>query len=123
MRGSTIKKYLAVLYREDGNEASGVLQAEKLLDKVRLSISQERVRSKEVATLRAYRTPTLIVTMLIENRLVSLLPPERTLSFPCYRHTSCQMIGTYLQKKQKLEMQLNTFTTFYGITNRWDIVQ
>jgi len=59
------------------DEAAGVIQGEKLLDKVGLSIAQERVSSKEVATLRGYRTPTFIVTMLIENRFVSLLFPEK----------------------------------------------
>lgn len=71
-----------VHYREGDNEASGVIKGEKLFYKVRLSISQERVSSKEVATLRVYRTPTSVVTMLIENRLVSLLSPEKHCHFP-----------------------------------------
>jgi hypothetical protein len=75
-------KDLVAHYREDDNEVSGVKQGEKLLYKLRLSISQERVSSKEVVTLRGYRTPTLIVTMLIENRLVSLLSPEKHCHFP-----------------------------------------
>ena len=68
-------------YRED-NKVSGFVQGEKLLDKLGLSVSQEKVSSKEVATLSGYRTPTLIVTMLIENRLVSLLSLEKHCHVP-----------------------------------------
>jgi hypothetical protein len=64
------------------DEAAGVIQGEKLHDKVGLSIAQERFSSKEVTTLRGYRTPTFIVTMLIENRLVLCCFREKHCHFP-----------------------------------------
>ena len=86
-------------YREDDNEASGVKQGEKLLDKVRLSISQERASSKDAATLRSYTTPTLVVTKLKENRLISLLSQQKYFHFPGI-HSCCQMISTYLEQNK-----------------------
>lgn len=70
-----------VHHRENDNKTSDVIQGEILLDNLRLSSLQERVSSKEVTTLRSCGTPTLVVTMLIENRLVSLLYPEKLCHF------------------------------------------